>query len=107
MLQEWVQENKPVDGEDLTRHDKWLSMMMPRLKLLKELMRDDGVIFISIDENEAHHLRMLLNEIFGEDNYLATFFIQVWYAEKTLTEDADFHKQIEVVLVFGKSASTQ
>ena len=54
MMQEWL--GKVVDREDLTRHDKWLCMMMPRLKLLKELLSDDGVIFVSIDDNEIHHL---------------------------------------------------
>ena len=63
MMQEWL--GKAVDREDLTRHDKWLCMMLPRLKLLKELLRDDGVIFVSIDENEQHHLRVLMDEIFN------------------------------------------
>jgi len=67
MMQEWL--GKVVDKEDLTRHDKWLCMMMPRLKLLRELLREDGVIFVSIDDNEAHHLRMLMDEVFGEDNF--------------------------------------
>jgi len=67
MLQEWL--NQVVDKEDLTRHDKWLCMMLPRLKLLRELLRDDGVIFVSIDDNEAHRLRMLMDEIFGEENF--------------------------------------
>ena len=63
MLQEWL--SKVVDKEDMTRHDKWLCMMMPRLKLLRELLREDRVIFISIDDNEQHPLRMLMDEIFG------------------------------------------
>ena len=67
MMKEWL--GKVVDKDDLTRHDKWLCMMMPRLKLLRELLRDDGVIFISIDDNEVQHLRMLLNEVFGEENF--------------------------------------
>ncbi len=57
MHREWLQ--KVVDREDLTRHDKWLCMMLPRLKLLRELLREDGAIFVSIDDNEVHHLRML------------------------------------------------
>jgi adenine-specific DNA-methyltransferase len=74
MMQEWL--GKVVDKEDLTRHDKWLCMMMPRLKLLRELLREDGVIFVSIDDNEVHHIRMLMNEIFGEGNNLTTISIQ-------------------------------
>jgi adenine-specific DNA-methyltransferase len=67
MMQEWL--GKVVYKEDFTRHDKWLCMMMPRLKLLRELLREDGVIFVSIDDNEVHHLRMLMDEIFA-DNFL-------------------------------------
>jgi len=69
MMREWL--GKEVDIEDLTRHDKWLSMMMPRLKLLRELLAEDGAIFISIDDNEQHNLRCLLDEIFGEHNFIS------------------------------------
>src|SRR4030042_5810995 len=71
MMQEWL--GKGGDKEDLTRHDKWLCMMMPRLKLLRELIADDGAIFVSIDDNEEHRLRNTMDEIFGEENYLNTF----------------------------------
>ncbi|MCY3557757.1 MAG: site-specific DNA-methyltransferase [Chloroflexi bacterium] len=73
LLQEWLSQNSEVDGEDLERHDKWLCMMWPRLHLLSQLLADDGVIFISIDDNEQHHLRMLLDEIFGEANLVTNF----------------------------------
>ena len=72
-MQQWRAENGPVDNEDLERHDKWLCMMWPRLHLLKELLADDGVIFVSIDDNEQHHLRMLMDEIFGGENFIETF----------------------------------
>ena len=75
LMKAWLKENSPVDGEDLERHDKWLCMMWPRLHLLKELLSEDGVIFISIDDNEQHHLRMMMDEIFGEEGFLAEF---VW-----------------------------
>ena len=80
LMKEWLKENKPVDGEDLERHDKWLCMMWPRLHLLRELLSDDGVIFISIDDNEQHHLRMMMDEIFGEGNFVANF---VWQSKDT------------------------
>jgi len=73
MMKEWL--GKVVDKEDLTRHDKWLCMMTPRLKLLKELLSEDGVIFISIDDNEVHHLRMLMDEIFGLENFIGNFIV--------------------------------
>ena len=69
LMQEWLKENGPVDEEDLERHEKWLCMMWPRLHLLKELLAEDGVIFISIDDNEVHHLRMLMNEVFTDENF--------------------------------------
>ena len=75
LMQEWLAKEGPVDGEDLERHEKWLCMMWPRLNLLKELLADDGVIFISIDYNEEHRLRMLMDEIFGEANYRNTFVV--------------------------------
>jgi len=65
-----LQTNKETSGRF---HSDWLSMMYPRLKLAWNLMSDDGVIFISIDDNEAHHLRVVLDEIFGAENYLNTF----------------------------------
>lgn len=54
-------------------HSNWLNMMMPRLYLAKNLLRQDGVIFVSIDDNEVHNLRLLMNEIFGEENFVAKF----------------------------------
>ena len=82
LMKAWLKENGPVDGEDLERHDKWLCMMWPRLHLLKELLADDGAIFVSIDDNEQHHLRMLMDEIFGEDRNFVS--IQSCLAEEGL-----------------------
>ncbi len=92
MMQEWL--GKVVDRDDLTRHDKWLCMMMPRLKFLRELLKDDGAIFVSIDDNEVHHLRMLMNEIFGEENFIATIIWQKNFSPKNsarhFSEDHDY-----------------
>ncbi len=73
-IKRWLGKTVGNEADDLSRHDKWLCMMMPRLRLLQELLRDDGVIFVSIDENEQHNLRLLMDEIFGA-NRIATF---VW-----------------------------
>ncbi len=73
MMQDWL--GKAVDREDLTRHDKWLCMMMPRMKLLREFLTNDGVIFVSIDDNEVHRLRELLDEVFFEENFVGAI---VW-----------------------------
>ena len=80
LMKAWLKDNAPVDNEDLERHDKWLCMMWPRLHLLNELLADDGVIFVSIDDNEQHHLRMLMDEIFGEANFVVNF---VWQSKDT------------------------
>ena len=70
LMKEWLKDSaNPVDKEDLERHDKWLCMMWPRLQLLRELLSEDGFIFINIDNNESHRLRMVMDEIFGEDNF--------------------------------------
>jgi len=74
MMQEWL--GKVVDREDLARHDKWLCMMTPRLKLLRDLLREDGAIFVSIDDNEIHHLLSLMNEIFSEENFRNTVIVR-------------------------------
>ncbi len=73
-IQKWLGKTVGKLAEDLSRHDKWLCMMYPRLCLLHQLLRDDGVIFITIDDNEVHHLRILMDEIFGEENFAAQFF---------------------------------
>lgn len=72
LMKEWLKKSaNPVDKEDLERHDKWLCMMWPRLQLLYELLAEHGSIFISIDDNEIHRLRSLLDEIFGENQFAA------------------------------------
>lgn len=62
-IKKWLGE--VVGKDDLSRHDKWLCMMLPRLKLLHRLLSDDGVIFISIDDNEMANLKLLCDEVFG------------------------------------------
>jgi adenine specific DNA methylase Mod len=69
-FKEWIGNAVGKEGEDACRHDKWCCMMYPRLQLLKELLRDDGAIFVSIDDNEVHHLRMLMDEVFGEEDFV-------------------------------------
>ena len=94
LMQEWLRENAPVDNEDQQRHDKWLCMMWPRLQLMKELLSEDGAIFVSIDDNEQHHLRMLMDDIFDESNFLATIVWQKIFSPKNtakyFSEDHDF-----------------
>ena len=70
MIKEWLNSN-PVNKEDMLRHDKWLAMMYPRLKLLHELLAEHGSFWMTLDDNEVHRARMMLDEIFGENNFLA------------------------------------
>lgn len=70
MMKEWLNSN-PVGIEDGLRHDKWCAMMWPRLRLLYELLAEDGCIFVSIDHHESHHLRAMLDAIFGEYGFVA------------------------------------
>lgn len=94
-----------VDKEDSFRHSKWLSFMSKRLRIAKRLMSDTGVIFISIDDNEQSALKLLCDEIFGANNYQATFHIQVRYADKSLTEEKPFKPLMEYVHTYSKDAS--
>ena len=98
MMQEWL--GKVVDREDLTRHDKWLCMMMPRLKLIRELMAQAGAIFISIDDNEVQHLRMLMDEVFGEENFIATIIWEKVYSPKSSAKF--FSENHDYVVVYAK-----
>ena len=84
-------------------HSNWLNMMMPRLYLAKSLLREDGVIFVSIDDNEVHNLRLLMNEIFGEENFLVSI---VWEKRYTRSNNAKaFTTLTESILVYRKSES--
>jgi len=85
------------------RHSYWLSFMKKRLELARDLIKDTGVIFISIDDNESAQLKLLCNEIFKEENLLEVFYIQVRYADKSLNEKDDFQKLIEQVLIYKKN----
>lgn len=102
MIQEWL--GKAVDIEDLTRHDKWLCMMMPRLKLLRELLSEDGAIFISCDDNELANLRVLLNEIFGENNFYSQVIVRANSRGQTYNQIAKTH---EYLIVYTKNPETE
>jgi DNA modification methylase len=98
-MKEWLGKTVGKEIEDLSRHDKWLCMMYPRLTLLKEFLRYDGVILISIDDNELANLTVLINEIFGAVNVLATL---VW--EKGKKGDAKFFSvSHEYIVVIAKN----
>ena len=102
LMKQWLEENSPVDNEDLERHDKWLCMMWPRLHLLKELLSDDGVICISCDDTEVANLISILDEVFGEENKEE---IICWRRRHNQPNDKSkpIAKTAEFILVYGKS----
>lgn len=84
-------------------HSKWLNMMYPRLYLARNLLKDDGVIFISIDEHEVHNLRRLCDEIYGEDNFICTFVWEKRYSPPPDTKDVGYVH--ENILLYRKTPS--
>lgn len=101
-IQRWLHQVVGKEGEDLSRHDKWLCMMYPRLKLLQRLLADDGVIFISIDDNEQANLKLICDEIFGVGNFLATF---TWQKKYGPANDAKHISAThEYIAMYGKNS---
>lgn len=103
LMKEWLKKSaNPVDKEDLERHDKWLCMMWPRLNLLRDLLSDSGVIFITISDIEVHRLRMLLDEVFGENNFLADI---AWQKKQSPQSDAiNFSDMHDHLISYAKIA---
>lgn len=89
--------------DDNLEHSTWLSLIYPRLCLLHELLSEDGFICCQIDDAEGHYLKVLMDEIFGRNNYLTTFYMQVRYSNKTLAEDSDYQKVVEQCHIYAKS----
>ena len=103
-IQRWLGEVVGKEGEDLSRHDKWLCMMFPRLKLLRELLSDDGAIFISIDDNEQANLKLICDEIFGANNFIAQL---VWEKKKKGAFLSKFITNVkEYIFVYCKSTES-
>lgn len=90
----WLGEVVGKQGEDLSRHDKWLCMMYPRLMMLRKLLKKDGVIFISIDDNEFSNLKYLCDSIFGQNSFVATFVWQKRYSRENREAVGDVHEYI-------------
>lgn len=99
-IQKWLGEVVGKEGEDLTRHDKWLCMMYPRLMLLQKLLADDGVIFISIDGNELYNLKAICDEIFGASCYVSDIAWQRTYS--TRNDSKGIVNEVEHLLVYSK-----
>ena len=100
-IKKWLGQVVGKESEDLSRHDKWLCMMYPRLKLLHKLLSEDGVIFVSIDENEVSNLRLLMDEIFGAGNFIE----QLVWNKRVPKNDKYIGNIHEYVLLFVKNKS--
>jgi len=103
-IKKWLGEVVGKDGEDLSRHDKWMCMMYPRLRLLHKLLADDGAVFISIDDNEQTNLKIICDEIFGIRNFVGTYF---WYKSGTPPNlSHKIKRNIEYVLCYSKTVNS-
>lgn len=88
--------------DDNLEHSQWLSMMLPRLQLLRELLREDGSIWVTIDDNEGHYLKVLMDEVFGRGNFVANAFWQKVYSERM--DAIGFSNDHDHLLCYSKSA---
>jgi adenine-specific DNA-methyltransferase len=91
--------------DDNLEHSEWLTMMRDRLRELKRLLSKDGAIFVQIDHQEMAYLKVLMDEIFGRTNYVATIPIQMRHPDRILVADKDVHDIIEYILFYAKSKS--
>lgn len=105
LIREWLGKTVGKDAEDLSRHDKWLCMMYPRLALLRQFLSKDGAIFVSIDDNEAFHLRCIMDEIFRANNFLCSFAWEKRYGPPPDTKDIGYLH--ETVLAYRKGPDFQ
>ena len=99
-IREWLNKTVGKEGEDLSRHDKWLCMMYPRLKLLQKLLAEDGVIFISIDDTEYANLKLICDEIFGSNCFVSNISWQRTYS--TRNDSKGIVNEVEHLLVYSK-----
>ena len=100
IMKEWLSTN-PVDGDDMQRHDKWLCMMWPRLVLLRELLSEHGSLWMTLDDNEVHRARMVLDEVFGEQALIANVIWQKNFSPKNTAQF--FSEDHDHLLVVAKS----
>ena len=99
-IKKWLGEVVGKEGEDLSRHDKWLCMMYPRLRLLQKLLSDDGAIFISIDDNELYNLKLICDEIFGSSCFVANISWQRTYSPRN--DSKGISNEIEHILAYSR-----
>lgn len=89
---------------DNLEHSIWLSLLYPRLELLRRFLSEDGFFIIHIDDSESHYIKIICDEIFGRDNYQTSIYVKVRYDDKTLKQDMLYHKQIEQALIYRSTS---
>ena len=100
-ISKWLGDVVGKEGEDLSRHDKWLCMMYPRLRLLQKLLSEDGAIYISIGDDEVSSLRFICNEIFGETNFVDTI---IWQKIYTIKNSAKYFSGMhDYIVIYAKN----
>ena len=104
-IKKWLGEVVGKEGEDFSRHDKWLCMMYPRLRLLQKLLAEDGAIFISIDDNELYNLKLICDEIFGVNCFIANISWQRTYS--TRNDSKGIVSEVEHILAYSKQSGWQ
>lgn len=104
-IKKWLGQVVGKEAEDLSRHDKWLCMMYPRLKLLQRLLHKDGAIFISIDDNEQANLKLICDEIFGASNFVAEISWQRTYSIRN--DSKGIPSEVEHIIVYSKNNNWQ
>ena len=100
-IEKWLGVTVGDEGEDLSRHDKWLCMMYPRLVLLNKLLSDKGIVFISIDDNECSYLKIICDDIFGKKNFVAQL---IWRSDGNFDNQAKIKNVHEYILCYIKNA---
>ena len=101
-INRWLGSVVGKEAEDLSRHDKWLCMMYPRMVLLKQFLREDGAIFVSIDDNEVASLRLLMDEIFGRGNFISN---SIWIKKYSPQNDArHFSEMHDHILIYTRNS---
>jgi site-specific DNA-methyltransferase (adenine-specific)/adenine-specific DNA-methyltransferase len=101
-IRDWLGKVVGAEAEDLSRHDKWLCMMYPRLSLLREFLAEDGAIFVSIDENEVQNLRAVMDEVFGMRNFVAC---AIWQKRTSPDMRLSFSTGHEYIIIYARDAS--
>jgi len=102
-FKEWIGQVVGKDEEDACRHDKWCCMMYPRLSLLKQLLTEDGVIAVSIDDNELQNLLLIMDEIFGEDNFITSVVWKTRNTDNRVTSQLSVDHEYVVIYTMNQS----